>query len=115
MLPGSVPFARRLQQAGNEPNRNDENGTKQEITPKPAHRVETHVPNPRYQVLNAAENVARIKPERGQDHPDEDRKQYKAHCDSERRSTDKARHHVVGHADLQNAAAKLTSTAAFVA
>src|SRR5882724_7682087 len=80
-----------------QPDRDHDDGTEQEIAPQPDEGVEAHVPDRADQPFDAAPDIARVEPDRRQDHADQDRQQDDPYRDRERRSAEEAVYDIIGH------------------
>src|SRR5690606_22670979 len=97
---GALLPARRVDEAHDQPDRNDDDRAEQEIAPQPAHSIEAHVPDIADQPPQAMNDVERVEAERRQDDADQDRYQDQAHQDAERRAAENTGSGVVAHAAL---------------
>src|SRR4029079_16194557 len=96
--------ARRVDHPHDEPDRDDDHRTQQEVAPQLADRVEAHVPDRSDQPLDAVYDVERIEAERRKDHAHQNRYQNQAYQHSQRRAAHPTRDLIFRHYRLHSRA-----------
>src|SRR5262249_12764827 len=94
----AAALARCLGEPHDEPDRDHQHGAEQEITPQPAYRLPSHVPDGVQEPADAVDDVPRVEADRRQHHAHEDREQDQPDDDRERRPAEKTLDEVVAHA-----------------
>src|SRR5258708_13991230 len=93
---GVLSCARRTKQPGQQPDRNHDHGTEQEVAPQPVDGVKAEVPQPLEQQLNALDDIPGIEAYGREHHAHQDRQQDQPKRHRQRRAAEKAVKAVIG-------------------
>src|SRR5258708_4815054 len=93
---GVLSCARRTKQPGQQPDRNHDHGTEQEVAPQPVDGVKAEVPQPREQRRNALADLQGIEAYAREPPPHQDRQQDQRKPPRQRRAAEKAVKAVIG-------------------
>src|SRR5258707_4100036 len=86
---GVLSCARRTKQPGQQPDRNHDHGTEQEVAPQPVDGVKAEIPQPLEQQLNALDDIPGIEAYGREHHAHQDRQQDQPKRHRQRRAAEK--------------------------